>query len=120
MVSQELTYLTLLFFKHSNAGDAVISLGSLIALQCFTVYIMSNPNALTFSLCLRNARISCLKQNFHGEQIVSSLILAACESCYHLEIIESYNILAHMGPLGIIFSNLLLIRRAKCQVSTRP
>lgn len=35
IVSQELTYLTVLFFKDSNAGGAVISLGRLIALQCF-------------------------------------------------------------------------------------
>ena len=46
--------------------------------------------------------ISCLIQNFHKEQIVSSLLLAACEKRCHLKIIESYNILGQKGPLGII------------------
>lgn len=52
--------------------------------------------------------ISCLIQNFHEEQIVSSLLLIACEKCYPLKIIESYNILGRKGPLGINLSNLSL------------
>lgn len=46
MGSQETTYFTFLSWKSSNDGDAMVSLGSLIALQCFTIYIMSNLSTL--------------------------------------------------------------------------
>lgn len=50
IVSQELTYLTVLFFKDSNAGGAVISLGRLIALQCFHCLYNVQPKCLTIQL----------------------------------------------------------------------
>lgn len=46
MGSQESTYFTFLSWKSSNDGGAMVSLGSLIALQCFTIYIMSNLSTL--------------------------------------------------------------------------
>lgn len=96
MRSQTNTFFIFLFWKSSNDGDAILSLRSLIALQCFTINIMSNLNTLGV---WTHDFLSYPELSQWGDDCFFSLF-SSLWKCSDLKIIELYKILGWKAPPG--------------------
>lgn len=91
----------------------MVSLGSLIALQCFTIYITSNLN--TLGVWTHDSR---LIQNFHGDCFFSPFI-----SLWKMLPSKNHRIIQHFRSEGTPGNYLIhspAQSRANFQVSTTP